>query len=52
MRLVKALIDLNHPAHFFGIGNFQISAGNAIIIISMIIVFVLALVLPFPGEHK
>jgi hypothetical protein len=48
--LAEALINLNHPAHYFGIGNFQVSAGNAVIIITMFVIFALALVLPFPGE--
>ena len=54
MRFLDALIDLNHPAHYFGIGAFQISVGNAVIIISMAIIFLLAIALPFPGgkDHK
>jgi hypothetical protein len=49
VKLLNALINLNHPAHYFGIGFFQISAGNAVVIILMIILFLLALVAPFPG---
>jgi hypothetical protein len=47
--LSRALINLNHPAHYFGIGAFQISVGNAVIIAAMIVIFVLAIALPFPG---
>ena len=43
-----ALINLNHPAHYFGFGPFQVSVGNAVIISLMVVIFVLALVLPFP----
>jgi hypothetical protein len=49
MHLFDALINLNHPAHYFGIGAFQISVGNAVIIISMVVIFALAIILPFPG---
>ena len=48
--LAEALINLNHPAHYFGIGNFQISVGNAVIIVTMFVIFGVALLLPFPGE--
>ena len=49
MNLPVALINLNHPAHYFGIGTFQVSVGNAVIIASMVLIFALAIVLPFPG---
>lgn len=52
MHLLSALINLDHPAHYFGIGAFQISVGNAVIIISMIIIFILAIALPFPGGKE
>ena len=48
--LAEALINLNHPAHYFGIGNFQVSVGNAVIIVTMFLIFGLALFLPFPRE--
>ena len=48
-KLARAIIDLNHPAHYFGIGAFQISVGNAVIIILMIVIFALAILFPFPG---
>ena len=48
----QAIINLNHPAHFIGIGAFQVSVGNAVIIATMIVIFVLALVLPFPGSKE
>lgn len=49
MNLPVALINLNHPAHYFGIGAFQVSVGNAVIIASMVLIFTLAILLPFPG---
>ena len=52
MNLPVAIINLNHPAHYFGIGAFQVSVGNAAIIISMILIFALAIVFPFPGGKE
>jgi hypothetical protein len=47
-----ALIYLNHPAHYFSFGPFAISGGNLAIIISMAVIFLLALFLPFPHSQK
>ena len=50
-----AAINLNHPAHYFGVGPFSISIGNAIVILSMIVIFGIALFTPFPhskGDKK
>lgn len=44
--------DLNGPGTFFGWGTFQIQSGNLIVIIVMLVLFVLALVLPFPGSGE
>ncbi|MEI8222611.1 MAG: hypothetical protein WCG43_02885 [Actinomycetes bacterium] len=46
--LNMALINLNHPAHFYGIGAVQVSAGNLVIIVSMFVIFALAIFVPFP----
>ena len=35
---------------YFGFGNFQIQSGNLIVIVVMLVLFALALVLPFPGS--
>jgi len=50
--LLAAPIDLNGPGHFFQVGVLSISYGNATVIALMIVVFALALVLPFPGGHR
>jgi hypothetical protein len=42
--------DLNGPGTYFGWGNFQIQSGNLIVIIIMVVLFALALFLPFPGS--
>lgn len=48
----SGLVNLNHPAHYFSVGPFSVSLGNAIIIISMFAVFALAIFLPFPGHSS
>jgi hypothetical protein len=47
-----ALVDLNGPGHYIHWGFLQLSAANAIVIVTMVAVFVLALVLPFPGKGR
>jgi hypothetical protein len=45
--------DLNQPATYLKWGFIQVSRGNLIVILIMIVLFVLALVLPFPkGENE
>jgi len=46
-----ALVDLTGQGHYLSWGIIQISYANAIVILTMIAVFVLALFLPFPGRH-
>jgi hypothetical protein len=41
-------VNLNHPGHYLHWGVIQISVANLIVIIAMIVVFVAALLLPFP----
>lgn len=52
MALLGAVVNLNHPAHFLHAGFFQMSVPNLLAIIAMLVVFVLALLLPFPGHRK
>jgi hypothetical protein len=42
-------VGLNGTGYFIHWGFFQISLANLIVIILMIVVFILALLLPFPG---
>jgi len=49
--LLGAVVNLNHPAHYFHRGWFQISVANFVVILLMIAVFMLALFLPFPGRR-
>ena len=49
---VLALIADIGGGTYFGWGNFQIQSGNLIVIIVMLVLFVLALVLQFPGSRR
>jgi hypothetical protein len=46
----QAVIDLTGKGHYLEWGIIQISYANALVILLMIVVFVLALVVPFPGH--
>lgn len=48
MAFLATLINLNHPQHYFHWSIFTISVANLIIIGAMVVIFGLALVLPFP----
>jgi len=43
-----APVNLNGPGHYLNWGVIQISVANLVVIGVMLLVFVLALVLPFP----
>jgi hypothetical protein len=45
-------IDLNHPGHYVHWGVVQISVANLVVILVMIVLFVAALLLPFPGTGR
>jgi hypothetical protein len=50
--LVGAVIDLNGRPHYVHSGWFLISVANLAVIVAMIVVFALAIAIPFPGGHK
>ena len=50
--LLGALVHLDHPAHTIHWGWFIISVANLVVIALMLAVFILALVLPFPGKRR
>ncbi len=50
--IVAALVNLNHPGHYLHWSIFTISVANLVIIAVMVIIFGLALLLPFPGSKK
>lgn len=43
---------MDQPATYLHWGVIQISVGNLVVIGLMLLVFVLALVLPFPGRRR
>ena len=45
------MIDLNGPGNYLTLGWFQVSWANAIVIATMLALFVAALMIPFPGQH-
>ena len=49
---MAAVFNLNHPAHYVHWHFFQMSVSNVIVIALMLIVFVLAIVLPFPRGKR
>jgi hypothetical protein len=44
-----AVFNLNHPAHTVDWSFIHLSVANVVVIGLMLVVFVLALLLPFPG---
>jgi hypothetical protein len=50
--LASAVFNLNHPAHTVDWEFVHLSVANVVVIGLMLIVFVLALVLPFPGTAR
>ena len=46
--LIGAPVDLNGPGPYLHWGVIQISAGNLVVIAVMLLIFILAIVLPFP----
>lgn len=54
LALLSATSGLPQPGVYLGWGGVTISLGNFIVIVVMLVLFALALVLPFPGDkgHK
>ena len=48
----SGVINLNHTGHYVHWGVIQISVANLVVIGVMLLLFVLALVLPFPGRRS
>jgi len=46
--LLAALVNLGGTGHYLHWGFIQISVANLVVIILMIVVFILAILLPFP----
>lgn len=52
MSVIGAVFDLNHPAHVVHWHFIQLSVSNIVVIGVMLLVFALAIVLPFPGAAR
>lgn len=50
--VVAAPVDLNHPGHYVHWGVIQLSVANLVVIGLMLVLFVVALLLPFPGRRR
>lgn len=50
--MLAAIFDLNHRATYIHWHFFQMSVGNVVVIVLMLVVFGLALVVPFPGSAR
>jgi hypothetical protein len=48
--MVAAIFNLNHPANTVHWHFFLMSVSNVVVIVAMLIVFVLAILVPFPGR--
>ena len=51
MIVLAAVFNLNHPAHVVEWNFIQLSVANLIVIALMLVVFALAIALPFPGAR-
>jgi len=47
-----AVFNLNDPAHIVHWHFFQMSVSNIVVIVALLVVFVLAILLPFPGSAR
>jgi len=45
--MLSTLVDLSRPGHYLHWGFIQISVANAVVIALMVVVFVLAIAVPF-----
>ena len=45
--MLASLVDLNTTGHYLHWGFIQMSVANAVVILLMVVVFILAIVVPF-----
>jgi hypothetical protein len=50
--MMGAVFNLNDPAHVVHWHFFQMSVSNIVVIGAMLVVFALAILLPFPGSGR
>jgi hypothetical protein len=49
---MAAIFNLNHPAHMVHWHFFQMSVANIVVIVAMLVLFGVAIALPFPGASR
>ncbi len=52
MHLLPTVFNLNGPGHYVHWGFIQLSLANLVLILVMIVVFLLAIFLPFPTRNR
>jgi disulfide bond formation protein DsbB len=50
--LAPAVFNLDNPAHYINWHFFHMSVANIVVIVLMIVVFIAAIVLPFPSRGR
>ncbi len=50
--MIAAVFNLNHPANTVHWHFFVMSVSNVVVIVVMLIVFLLAVLVPFPGHSR
>ncbi|MGH2880499.1 MAG: hypothetical protein ACRDK4_12965 [Solirubrobacteraceae bacterium] len=50
--ILAAVFNLNEPAHVVHWHFFEMSVSNIVVIVAMLVVFALAILLPFPGSAR
>lgn len=50
--VLGAIVNLSHPGHYLHWGFIQLSLANALVIASMVVVFVVALLVPFHASRR
>ena len=50
--MLAAIVDLNHPAHVVHWHFFLMTVSNVVVIVLTLIVFVVAVLAPFPGHAE
>ena len=50
--LLGSVVNLDNPGHYLNWGFIHISVANLIVICLMVLVFIAAVLLPFPGHRS
>jgi len=50
--MLGAIVNLNHPGHYVHWHFIYLSVANLVVVAVMVVVFALAILLPFPGHRE